>query len=303
MSKYPDFIIIGAMKCATSTLHEQLALQSGIFMSEPKEPFFFSNDEEYARGTEWYLSLFKDASENDLCGESSTHYTKLPTYPQTLKRLHKHCPNAKFIYVMRHPIERLISQYIHEWSMGIISVDINSAIEQHRELIDYSRYTMQLEPYFETFGCDRVLPVFFERMLKYPQQELERVCQFIGYSGQPQWEFELGAQNVSRERMRQSAWRDILVETPGLREFRQLFIPKSFRTWVRSLWTMKKKPELAPEQITRLQLIFDEDLAKLGSWLGVDLTCHNFKETVKAKPFEWVKVSKSSSNIVTSSHQ
>jgi len=48
----PDFIIIGAMKSATSTLHEQLRLQSGIFMSTPKEPNFFS-DELNA----WYLTI------------------------------------------------------------------------------------------------------------------------------------------------------------------------------------------------------------------------------------------------------
>ncbi|MEL7034522.1 MAG: sulfotransferase [Cyanobacteria bacterium J06592_8] len=295
MSQCPDFIIIGGMKCATSSLHEQLALQPGIFMSEPKEPNFFSNDEEYARGMDWYLSLFEPAPENALCGESSTHYSKLPTYPQTIQRLHQHCPNAKFIYVMRHPINRLVSQYIHEWSMKILSTDINTAVNQYPELIDYSRYTMQLKPYFETFGSDRVLPVFFERMLTKPQAEIERVCEFIGYSGQPRWDFELGAQNVSQERMLKSAWRDLLTETPGLRELRRLLIPKSFRTWVRSLWTMKKKPQLTPENIRYLQGIFDEDLAKLGSWLGIDLTCENFKAVVKEKEINWVAAPNSKS--------
>ena len=294
MSKYPDFMIIGGMKCATSTLHEQLALQPGIFMSEPKEPYFFSNDEEYIKGLDWYLSLFKEASENDLCGESSTHYTKLPTYPQTIKRLNQHCPNAKFIYVMRHPIDRLISQYIHEWTMRVISVDLNSAVDQHQELIDYSRYTMQLEPYFETFGSDRVLPVFFERMLTSPQEELERVCEFIGYSGQPQWDFELDAKNVSTQRLRKSAWRDLLTETPGLRELRRWFIPKSFRNWVKDFWTMKQKPKLAPENIEKLEAIFDQDLAILGSWLELDLNCKNFKTVVKETEKNWVSAPKKS---------
>ena len=288
MNKYPDFMIIGGMKCATSTLHEQLALQPGIVMSEPKEPYFFSNDEEYAKGMQWYLSLFKDASNGDLCGESSTHYTKLPTYPQTVERINKHCPNAKFIYVMRHPIDRLISQYIHEWTMRVISVDINTAVDQYRELIDYSRYTMQLEPYFETFGSDRVLPVFFERMLKYPQQELERVCQFIGYSGQAQWDFELDARNVSTQRLRTSAWRDFLTETPGLRELRRWFVPKSFRDWVKTFWTMKQKPTLASEQIEKLEVIFDQDLAILGSWLGLELNCKNFKTVVRDTESNWI---------------
>ena len=55
----PDFIIIGAMKCATSTLHDQLSMHNSFFMTTPKEPNFFSNDEIYANGFHWYESLFE----------------------------------------------------------------------------------------------------------------------------------------------------------------------------------------------------------------------------------------------------
>ena len=128
MSRWPDFIIIGAMKCATSTLHEQLALQPAIFMSEPKEPNFFSNDEEYSRGPAWYQGVFNNAPPTSLCGESSTHYTKLPTYPLTIERIRKHLPpTVKFIYIMRHPIDRLVSQYIHEWTQRLVDVPITVA--------------------------------------------------------------------------------------------------------------------------------------------------------------------------------
>lgn len=289
MNKTPNFIIIGAMKCATSTLHEQLALQPGIFMSQLKEPNFFSNNEEYEKGWNWYLSHFESAPVDALCGESSTHYTKLPTYPQTIARIQQHLPDAKFIYVMRHPIDRLISQYIHEWTQKVISEDINTAINNFPELIHYSCYTMQLQPYFETWGKDRVLPIFFERMLSHPQEELERVCQFIGYDQKPQWNFKLEAQNVSSERIRKSAWRDFLVETPGLRELRQLLIPKSVRTWVRSWWAMNKKPELTSNNYEKLRFIFDQDLAILGSQLGIELSCDNFKLKIKNQGLNWVK--------------
>ena len=280
------------MKCATSSLHEQLNQQPGIFMSELKEPNFFSNDEEYNKGSEWYLSHFEEANINDLIGESSTHYTKLPTYPHTIERLQKYLPDAKFIYVMRHPINRLVSQYIHEWSQRVISVGINESIDPHPELLEYSLYTKQLQPYFDTFGQERVLPIFFERMLTTPQTELERICRFIGYKDQPQWYQELNASNVSNQRMIKSAWRDAIVETPGLKQLRRLLVLKSFRTWVRSLWTIKKKPDLTAENIDRLTVIFDEDLAVLGSWLGVDLTCDNFQETVKNSSLDWVNITR-----------
>ncbi len=292
MKKLPNFIIIGAMKCATSSLHEQLNQQPGIFMSELKEPNFFSNDEEYNRGLQWYFSHFEGANIDDIRGESSTHYTKLPTYPHTIERLEKHLSDAKFIYVMRHPINRLVSQYIHEWSQRVISIGINDSFEQHPELIEYSLYTKQLQPYFETFGKDRVLPIFFERMLTTPQTELEKICRFIGYPKQPKWNQELNASNVSSQRMIKSAWRDAIVEAPGLKQLRRLLIPKSFRTWVRSLWTLQQKQELTPENIEKLTNIFDQDLAILGSWLGVELTCANFEETAKTSSLDWVNITR-----------
>ena len=282
MNHQPDFIIIGAMKCATSTLHDQLAMQPGIFMSELKEPNFFSNDEQYAKGFEWYLSNFKAGKTTDLCGESSTHYTKLPTYPQTVERIDRHYPKIKLIYIMRHPIDRLVSQYIHEWTQNIISQNINKAIYQYSELIDYSRYSMQLEPYLNAFPHEQILPVFFERLLSNKQSELERICRFIGYAEQPTWREGDDVNNASNERTRKNKLRDLLVEAPGLKEIRQNFVPKSWRNRVRSLWQMKQRPQLESEQLDYLQTIFDRDLANLKSWLKIELSCENFKSVVKS---------------------
>ncbi|MDJ0701709.1 MAG: sulfotransferase [Leptolyngbyaceae cyanobacterium MO_188.B28] len=288
MNNYPDFIIIGAMKCATTTLHEQLAAQSGIFMSEPKEPNFFSDSPEYEQGIEWYKALFQSADADDLCGESSTHYTKLPTYPQTIERIQSHLPEGmKFIYMMRHPVDRLVSQYIHEWSQCNITVDINQAIYSHPELIQYSQYSMQLKPYLDKFGPQNVLPVFMERFRSHPQEELERICRFIGYSAKPTWVEEITQQHLSNERMKKSAWRDFLVDAPILSLLRRTLVPKGVRTWVRSWWQMKKRPELEPVQQDYLQTIFDEDLSVLGTWLGVELNCQEFKSTVVKEPSEW----------------
>ena len=277
------------MKCATSTLHDQLAMQPGIFMTELKEPNFFSNDEQYSKGMEWYLSHFQAANKMDICGESSTHYTKFPTYPQTVERIYQQFPNIKLIYIMRHPIDRLVSQYIHEWTLNILSGDINQAIDSYKELVDYSLYSKQLKPYIETFGKEKILPVFFERLVNHKQEELERICNFIGYSQQPSWNLETDAQNVSTERLRENKIRDFLVEAPGLKQIRKKIIPKSWREQAKSLWRMEKKPQLNEQKLAELQSIFDEDLSILGSLLGVKLCCDNFKSTVKNYSLYWIK--------------
>lgn len=286
-SSGPDFIIVGAMKCMTSTLHEQLAAQPGIFMTTPKEPYYFSNDEVFAQGEAWYRDLFSAANSGDLCGESSTHYTKLPTYPQTVERMHAAFPDLKLIYVMRHPIDRLVSQYVHEWSVRRIDCPIDAAVDKLPEMVDYSRYAYQLEPYLSTYGPDRILPVFLERLQAAPQAELERIGQFLGAADRLVWVDDRSRQNASQERMRSSWLRDAIAYAPGVSWLRRTFVPRSIRNRIKQLWKLSAKPTLSRGVEERLRGIFDADLQQLGSWLGVQLSCDRFKEVVSHVPLNW----------------
>lgn len=277
----PDFIIIGAMKSATSTLHNQLALQDGIFMSTPKEPNYFSDDEQYARGERWYSSLFFKAESNDLCGESSTHYTKLPTYPLTVERMARSLNNPKFIYVMRHPIDRLVSHYIHEWSQNKFKCDINQAIDQYEELTAYSCYARQLEPYIKQYGVDNILPIFTEAIRQNPQKQLEKVADFLGYEADVLWRDELRSQNVSVQRVRRFKGYHYLVESKLMAFLRRLLVPKSVRTLVKKELTMHKRPEIDAARQAGLIELFDKELIALEGFLGVELSCATYKDKVK----------------------
>lgn len=282
MSQGPDFVVIGAMKSATTTLHAQLSRQTGIFMSAPKEPNFFSNDEIYAKGLDWYGSLFSAASSADLCGESSTHYTKLPTYPETVQRMLAAFPNLKLVYVIRHPIERLISQYLHESMQGPLRLPIDLAIDSHPRLIEYSRYSMQIEPYLDAYGSDNILIAFAERLSREPQTELERICKFLGYVRRPQWDQTLGRQNARNQRLRPSTVRNILVNTPVLTRIRQRYVPKPWQDRLKEVWrvTPPPKPQLSQASLRRLREIFDADLDRLGRWMGVELSCDRYRDAI-----------------------
>lgn len=283
----PDFIIIGAMKSATSSLHVQLAAQAGIFMSEPKEPNFFSDDDQYERGIDYYLGLFASAGAHDLCGESSTHYTKLPDYPLTVARMKALLPNVKLIYVMRHPVERLISHYVHQWTENVIRCGIDEALDLHPELIHYSRYSYQLEPYLEAFGASSVLPVFFEAIKRRPQPELERVARFIGRQGEVTWKSDLGEQNVSARRFRQFRGYGLIVDSAPMVFLRRTLVPQSVRDLVKARLTMRNKPVLQSTSLSRVESIFDADLRILSTWLGVELNCQNFDEVTATGDLEW----------------
>ncbi|WP_339776267.1 sulfotransferase [uncultured Methylophaga sp.] len=287
--KKPDFVIIGAMKSATSTLHEQLALQPGFFMSTPKEPNFFSDYDIYKLGLNWYSDLFAEARIGDICGESSTHYTKLPDYPRTIERMKSFLPSLKLIYVIRHPIERLVSHYIHQWSQNVITTDINQAIDEFDELINYSRYSMQLAPFIEAYGAENIHIAFSEAFRVRPQYELEKVAQFLNYSNPVIWYENLPAQNVSSQRIRRFKGYDFIVDHPLLSWLRRNLIPQSLRDAVKNKLTLKNRPVIDEHHMLKLVEIFNDDLEKLGKLLSIQLDLTNYSSIAKTSDAKLIK--------------
>ncbi|QDU34539.1 Glycosyl transferase family 2 [Poriferisphaera corsica] len=287
MNKYPDFIIIGAMKCATTSLHDLLALQNGVFMTEPKEPNYFSDDDVYINGVDWYESLYENANPYDLTGESSTHYTKLPTYPITTKRLFDYKNDVKIIYIIRHPIERLISQYIHEWTEKTIKEDINTAIDRYPRLISYSRFAYQLTPYIELFGTSNIQLLSFEYFIRNQENVLHDVCDFIGYHDKA-IAYQNAHSNVSKKRERVSSFRDLIVYSKLFTYIRHHYISASYRNKIKQFWQMKGRPEISPDRLDRLELIFNNDLELINKWFDLELNCCNFSdESKKLRHFTW----------------
>jgi Sulfotransferase domain len=287
MHRLPSFVIIGAMKSATSTLYEQLRRQPGIFMPILKEPNFFSDPAQFAKGHDWYRALFADAAPGDIIGEASTHYAKLPTFPQTVTRM-KDCLGApRLIYVMRHPLDRLISQYVHQRAEGEVKAPLEEAVREREEFVAYSRYAEQLQPYIAAFGKSAILPMFFDRILADPQGELQRICRFIGYERTPAWVYDQAQVNASAERVKKFPLYDILIEHPAAAALRRTLVPKAVRNKVRAALTMRERPILSDSVRDQLTRQFDDDLATLGTWLGCDLNCRNFRDVTGARPLNW----------------
>jgi hypothetical protein len=259
----PDFLLIGAMKCGTSTLAAQLGAQPGLFMTTPKEPNFFSDDAVFALGRGWYEGLFAAAEPGDLKGEASTHYTKLPTYPETLTRMRAVLQSPRLVYMIRDPVDRAVSHYIHEWTEGRMSADPVSAFEQHPELIDYGRYAMQIAPFVAAYGAQAILITSLERLKADPGGELGRVCSHIGMTTPPVWRPDLGARNVSAERIRKLPLHGLLVANPVARTLRRALVPRALRARIRQARAYGARPELPDGLRMRLAAIFAEDRARI----------------------------------------
>lgn len=263
----PDFIIIGAMKCGTSTLAQQLGAQPGIFMTTPKEPNFFSDDAVWARGTDWYRGLFDAARPGDRKGEASTHYTKLPTHPDTIARLRPLVPHPRLVYLIRDPVDRLVSHYIHEWTMGVMSGSIDEAVENHPELVEYGCYGAQMAPWIEAFGRDAVMVQTNGRMKSDPQALLSEVAAFIGHQGAVEW-LDLPPENVSAERIRRRPLDRVLIDSAAATWLRRKLVPQGVRDRIKAGRQMRERPVLSPEARARVEARFAEDHRQLAAITG-----------------------------------
>lgn len=276
----PDFLVIGAMKSMTSSLHDQLAALPELNLSSLKEPCFFSNDEQFQRGWDWYASCWSNPNHPGMLGESSTHYAKLPTYPKTVERIVEHCPDVRIIYVIRHPIDRLISQYIHEWTVGKIRQSFELAVRRFSILTDYSRYAFQLKPYLQNFDRQQILVVSFDALRIAPTPTLRSILRFLDVDRPVDWQTDLAPCNISSHRMRKSVIRDRIVNAPGVRWARKTLVPPSVRDSIKSLWQIRNRPELSNDLRSELEKRFDDDLGQLSTLLQLPrpLSCEGFGE-------------------------
>lgn len=268
--KKPDYVMIGAMKCGTSTLAAQLGAQPGVFMTDPKEPNFFSDDDVFAKGADWYASLFDGASEGDILGEASTHYTKRPELPHTLERMTDALSDLRLVYMIRNPMARLVSHYIHEWSQGVLSVPLEEALKSHGPLVDYGRYGWQVAPFIEAYGRESVLLTSLERLKSDQDGELARIAAHIGHGGPVQWVDDMATENVSSERVRRLPLHGLIVDNPVATALRRVLVPKAIRTRIRNARQMKSRPELPLAAVPGLEARFAEDRKLLSGFFPGD---------------------------------
>jgi Sulfotransferase domain. len=176
----PNLFVIGAMKSGTTSLHTYLASHPQIFMSTPKEPGFFEKENLSPDRERWYLNLFASAKDALIIGESTTTYSRAPRFPGVPERIARFNPAARFIYVMRDPIQRSISQYWFHVRFWGEKRDMQTAIRQDRQYTDASNYAMQLAPYVELFGSDRVATLTFEELSRTPSNVIRQLFAWLG---------------------------------------------------------------------------------------------------------------------------
>lgn len=180
--RLPDFLIIGSMKSGTTGLFFDLCDHPKVYLPDNKEPHALCDDNVLtAAGQQSYAALYEGATDDQLVGDASTGYSKLPERPGVVERATAVLPgNFRAIYIIREPISRIISQHYHEFSRGMVGPDINAVVREHSRYVDFSRYAWQLRPWVEAIGRDRIHVVLFEQYKSDRDATVAKACEFLG---------------------------------------------------------------------------------------------------------------------------
>jgi hypothetical protein len=188
----PNFLIIGAMKSGTTALYYYLAQHPQVYMSPVKEPDFFcfegrASRDNSAERIEAYRGLFEDVSDEKAIGEASHCYLY---EPEAAARIQQHLPEARFIAILRDPVERAYSHFLHMVRNGAEPLtDFRQALREEEARAYHNRgfqdyvgrglYHDQLKRYFDAFGRDRVKVYLYEDLSNEPVGVLQDTFRFL----------------------------------------------------------------------------------------------------------------------------
>lgn len=264
---YPDFYIIGAMKSGTSTLHHLLAQHPDIEMSRYKEPSFFTK--RFDKGTEWYFSRYP--GEKKIRGDASPSYSMRHRYPDTAKRIYHANPAAKIIYILRDPVERIVSHLHHDLLRDRFQKnELEKELAENEDYLLTSKYAYQIEPYLQYFPKEQIRVLLFEDLIRFTGQVIADVWSFLQVDDAP---LELKAYNVSEQRFKIKYY-DWIQEA-----VRSSRLKKAYRMFWYGVRIKVEKPVLYESIKQNLALEMEEDVLSLAR--SFDLKLSKWKTTSK----------------------
>jgi hypothetical protein len=175
----PNLVVIGAQKCGTSGLHFYLGMHPEISMSAPKELNFFIRERNWARGIEWYREHFDPAAA--VRGESSPNYTTYPHHLGVPERMHEVVPDARLIFLVRDPIERIAAHWVHNYAKRREKGDLRETLlHPNTTYILRSQYHLQLRQFLNRYPESQTLVLDQEDLRLRRSDTLRDVFKFLG---------------------------------------------------------------------------------------------------------------------------
>jgi hypothetical protein len=233
-----DFLVIGAVKAATTSIAAYLDSHPGIFVPARKELAFFTYEYNWLRGRDWYESCFEGSEPGQLRGDVSPHYAWWPSYEGVPERAAAVVPDARIIYLVRDPVERMASMFRQASGFGGERRSFARAVLETSDYLDTSRYHTQLQRWLNCFPEEQVLVVATEALRTDPAAVMTAVFSFLDVDTgwrPPELDLqhnrtpdELRAVPVELPGVHRELIRDLL--TPEVEALRA-FLPSPFDGW------------------------------------------------------------------------
>lgn len=290
----PNFLIIGAAKAGTTSLYAYLAQHPQVYMSRQKEPRFFAIEgvtpnyggitQGINRGSisclEDYQRLFEDVGDEVAIGEASTLYLYSPKAPE---RIAHHIPQTKLIAVLRNPVDRAFSSYVHLVRDGFetlsfaegLAAEASRRAENWQPLWFYQDrgfYYEQLKRYFDRFEAAQIQIYLYEDLLENSQKTAQDIYRFLNVEAS--FVPDLTRSNVSGIPKRR--WlQNLFMKDNPLKSAIKPLLPEQLRKQVaRNVHRQNTgaKPKLSLEVRQRLVETYREDILKLQDLIDRDLS-------------------------------
>jgi len=293
----PTFLLIGAMKAGTTALYQACDQHPEIYMSPIKEPNFFAfaeeppsfkapldreeggiNDKTISDPTV-YKRLFDGAEPGQARGEAS-HTTLY--WPQSPANIQTYAPNAKLIAVLRNPVERAYSEYLHFVRDGYESLEqFEDALDAESDRIaaqwafgryvDRGRYYEQLRRFYDQFDPSQIRVYLFQELCRQPQVLVRDLYSFIGVDPtfEPDLSRRVNKSGVPKSRLLQTT----LATLQSFGSVVRPILPESLVDAVLSLRNANlEKPALKSSTQARLIEMYRDDVRSLEELLDRDLS-------------------------------
>jgi len=293
----PNFLIIGAAKSGTTALYRYLSDHSQIFMSPRKELHFFSYPEtsklvngpdSYHRicvsSLDDYKSFFLKVNNEIAIGEASPSYLYFPKCANRIKSL---LPETKIIAILRNPVERAYSSYMHAIRDGWEPItDFSLALDKEEQRIrdgweivwHYKRaglYYSQLVKYYDLFSKSQIFISLYEDLKSNPHNLLKKIFNFLNVDDEfvPNISIHPNVSGTVRSQFVYKVLNHLFLEPNLIKSISQKLLPEStrwrFTTQIRNL-NIKKNP--FPEKLrNQLKIFFHNDILNLQDLIERDL--------------------------------
>ena len=276
-----DFFLVGAAKAGTTTLYKILDSHPQIFMSEPKEPNFFTSGELRQHGflskirtvssRADYDRLFSTAAPGQISGEGSVSYL---AYRGTARRIFAYNPAARIIISLRDPVRRAISHHAMDQRLRYCKHSLEAIFRSPADYpvhffqyFDNGLYFDRVREYMEVFPANHIHLILFPELARNQNLCAAELLSFLG---------------VDRTRVPGSAVRENVHRVPRNRLYRFLYQSEFFRTWIKRILSPKylavvqdrtfstaDRPPVDKLLLQEMYRFFEEDSRKLESLLGL----------------------------------